>query len=381
MEDPGAATTKERPLIDAAQQVRHLKDRGVRFELTDEREAERFLRECNFFFKVKAFAKCFSRYTNPGSKRFGSFISLDFAYLAELTRLDHHLRETVLSLTLDIEHYMKVELNRMIMDAGDDPYELMASFFDSEYERKVKVLEKRVDLGSARSKASAIRTLSEDLTSSDVRTVISALAGLLHLASDSLDGIDPDHTERSLAGLGGSSYTRGLVEKYGDPEHMAVWNYLELASFGGIISLYKYYVFERRTMKDEEAVKGLLFPTKALRNAAAHNGNMLSTLGSKLKKPVGSISKMAIEELGIDRELVSLTKRAPIVHDFTALALCYMHLVKSKGARKDAAEKLLTLRRRFMAHIDYFSKQGELKNGLTMLGEVMNRAAGRLSHP
>lgn len=64
MEDPGTATTKERPLIDAAQQVRHLKDRGVRFELTDERDAERFLRESNFFFKVKAFAKCFSRYAN-----------------------------------------------------------------------------------------------------------------------------------------------------------------------------------------------------------------------------------------------------------------------------------------------------------------------------
>ena len=381
MEDPGTATTKERPLIDAAQQVRHLKGRGVRFELTDERNAERFLRENNFFFKVKAFAKCFSRYTNPDSERFGSYINLDFAYLAELTRLDHHLRESVLSLTLDIEHYMKVDLNRMVMDAGDDPYGLMASFFASEYERKIKVLEKRVDLDSARSKASAIRALSEVLTSSDVRTVISALAGLLHLVSDSLDGIDPDHTERSLAGLGGSSYTRGLVEKYGDPEHMAVWNYLELASFGGIISLYKYYVFERRTMKDEEAVKGLLFPTKALRNAAAHNGNMLSTLGSKLKKPVGSISKMANEELGIDRELVSLTKRAPIVHDFTALALCYMHLVKSKGARKDAAEKLLALRRRFMAHRGYFSKQGELKNGLAMLSEVMDRAAGGLSRP
>ena len=381
MEDPGTATTKERPLIDAAQQVRHLKDRGVRFELTDEREAERFLRESNFFFKVKAFAKCFSRYTNPDSERFGSYINLDFAYLAELTRLDHHLRESVLSLTLDIEHYMKVDLNRMVMDAGDDPYGLMVSFFASEYERKIKVLEKRVDLDSARSKASAIRALSEVLTSSDVRTVISALAGLLHLASDSLDGIDPDHTERSLAGLSGSSYTRGLVEKYGDPEHMAVWNYLELASFGGIISLYKYYVFERRTMKDKEAVKGLLFPTKALRNAAAHNGNMLSTLGSKLKKPVGSISKMAIEELGIDRELVSLTKRAPIVHDFTALALCYMHLVKSKGARKDAAEKLLALHRRFMAHRGYFSKQGELKNGLAMLSEVMDRAAGGLSRP
>lgn len=381
MGDPGTVTTKERPLIDAAQQIRHLKERGVRFELTDEREAERFLRESNFFFKVKAFAKCFSRYTNPDSERFGSYINLDFAYLAELTKLDHHLRESVLSLTLDIEHYMKVDLNRMVMDARDDPYELMGSFFDSERERKARVLEKRVDLYSVRSKAPAARVLSEDLTPSDARAVISALASLLHLASDSLGGIDPDHTERSLAGLGGSSYTRGLVEKYGDPEHMAVWNYLELASFGGIISLYKYYVFERRTMKDEEAVKGLLFPTKALRNAAAHNGNMLSTLGSKLKKPVGSILKMAVEELEIDRELASLTKRAPIVHDFTALALCYMHLVKSEGARKDAAEKLLALRRRFMAHIDYFSKQGELKNGLTMLSEVMDRAAGRLSLP
>lgn len=381
MDDTANAATRIRPLISAAQQIEHLSDRGVRFELVGERDAELFLRESNFFFKVKAFAKCFSRYTNPDSERFGSYVNLDFAYLAELTKLDHHLRESVLSLSLDIEHYMKVDLNRMVMDAGDDPYELMASFFDFERERKIKVLEKRVDLDSAQSKASVVRDLSEDLASRDVGTVISALAGLLHLASDSLDGIDPNHTERSLAGLGGSSYTRELVEKYGNPEHMAVWNYLELASFGGIISLYKYYVFERRAMGDREAVKGLLFPTKALRNAAAHNGNMLSTLGSKLKKPVGSISKMAVEELGIDHELVSLTKRAPIVHDFTALTLCYMHLVKSEGARRDAAEKLLALRGRFMAHRDYFSKQGELKNGLAMLGEVMNGAADRLSCP
>ena len=191
MEDPGAAATKERPLIDAVQQVRHLKERGVRFELTDEREAEMFLRESNFFFKVEAFAKSFSRYTNPDSEHFGSYINLDFAYLAELTRLDHHLRETVLSLTLDIEHSMKVGLNRMIMDAGDDPYELMASFFDSEHERKVRVLEKRVNLDSIRSKAPTVMGLSGDLAAQDAETVISALGSILHLASDSLDGIDP----------------------------------------------------------------------------------------------------------------------------------------------------------------------------------------------
>ena len=125
-EDLDPKPAERRPLIDAARQVEHLKARGVRFETMGEREAEAFLRDSNFFFKVKAFARCFSRYSNPGSSSRGSYINLDFAYLAELTRLDHRLREAVLSMTLDIEHYMKVRLNRMVMDAGDDPYGLMA---------------------------------------------------------------------------------------------------------------------------------------------------------------------------------------------------------------------------------------------------------------
>ena len=119
MEDPGTATTRERPLIDAAQQVRHLK--GPRGPLRADGRAGGRAIPRGTFFKVKAFAECFSRYTSPHSERFGSYIGLEFAYLAELTRLDHHLRETVLSLTLDIEHYMKVDLNRMVMDAGDTP--------------------------------------------------------------------------------------------------------------------------------------------------------------------------------------------------------------------------------------------------------------------
>lgn len=60
--------------------------------------------------------------------------------------------------------------------------------------------------------------------------------------------------------------------------------------------------------------------------------------GSKLGKPIGPISRMAVEQLGFDCELISLTKRAPIVRDFTALALCYTHLVESKGARFSSSE-------------------------------------------
>ena len=87
---------------------------------------------------------------------------------------------------------------------------------------------------------------------------------------------------------------------------MYVWNYLELVSFGGIIALYKFYFYDLKKgqSKKAESVKQLLFPVKALRNAAAHNGNVMNTIGQRLQKPVGSIARAAKEELGIDRELV-----------------------------------------------------------------------------
>ena len=48
---------KERPLIPAEQQVAHLAERGVRFDIMSPEDAVAFLRDKNFFFKVKAFAK------------------------------------------------------------------------------------------------------------------------------------------------------------------------------------------------------------------------------------------------------------------------------------------------------------------------------------
>lgn len=50
---------RERPLIPAEQQVAHLAERGVRFDIMSPKDAVAFLRDKNFFFKVKAFAKRF----------------------------------------------------------------------------------------------------------------------------------------------------------------------------------------------------------------------------------------------------------------------------------------------------------------------------------
>ena len=370
---------KERPLIPAEQQVAHLAERGVRFDIMSPEDAVAFLRDKNFFFKVKAFAKCFSTYRSSASEGYGRYVNLDFAYLAELTRLDHHLREHILSMTLDIEHYMKVHLNRTMMDDGADGKEILDLLFAHERVRKERMLEERFDPSGSETAVEKMKAIADRLDGVGGSERATLFLEMLHIAEDQTLGIDPEHLERSVSYLGDSNYTRNLANKYG--EDMYVWNYLELVSFGGIIALYKFYFYDLRRERSQEAesVKQLLFPVKALRNAAAHNGNVLNTIGQRLQKPVGSIATAAREELRIDQELVALTKRFPVIHDFTALVLCFDRIVSDADARSEKAAGLRTLRERFLEHADYFEKQIELDRGIRMLGEVMRSGADAIS--
>lgn len=284
-------------------------------------------------------------------------------------------------MTLDIEHYMKGHLNRAMTDDGADGKEVLDLLFAHERKRKERLLEER--FGPRRSSAAIERigAIADRLDGADGAEQAKLLLELLHIAEDHTLGIDPEHLERSISYLGDSNYTRDLSNKYGRREDMYVWNYLELVSFGGIIALYKFYFYDLRKerSKEAESVKQLLLPVKALRNAAAHNGNVLNTIGQRLQKPVGSIATAAREELGIDQELVSLTKRFPVIHDFTALALCFDRIVSDADARSEKAAGLRTLCERFLEHVDYFEKQIELDRGIGMLGEVMRSGTDVIS--
>lgn len=152
---------------------------------------------------------------------------------------------------------------------------------------------------------------------------------------EALGGLDLRHIEKSISRLSTSQYSRRLARKYGSLGQMAYWNFFELATFGDIIGLYKYYYFELRQGKNQRAkrVKQLLFPVRALRNAAAHNSCLFNTLRDKLSKPIGAIAKSLVDEYGMDRELVNLTRRVPLIHDFSALLMCYDVLVNSEHSR------------------------------------------------
>ena len=80
-----------KPILTIEQQIEHLKQKGVAFELCSEEEAADYLRDkCNFF-KLASYRKLFSKY--EGGPRDGRYVDLDFGQLRLLAALDQALEK------------------------------------------------------------------------------------------------------------------------------------------------------------------------------------------------------------------------------------------------------------------------------------------------
>jgi len=207
-----AMVLPRRPKLTIEQQVEHLKNKGVAFTLCTEEQAASFLAYSTFFFKVKAFDKDYE--INPKT---GKYLNLDFAYLMELSTLDMHLRRLILHATLDLEHYLKVMLIREISENPDeDGYEIVDRFFSVYPEVKASI--------SAKSE---------------------------------------------------NSMCCDLIRKL-EKEGYAVWNLIEVLSFGDLVMLCE--VYDQNTGGKNEDLFRCLFAVRCLRNAAAHNNCLLNSM-------------------------------------------------------------------------------------------------------
>ena len=171
-----------KPILTIEQQIEHLKQKGVAFELCSEEEAADYLRDkCNFF-KLASYRKLFSKY--EGGPRDGRYVDLDFGQLRLLAALDQELRHALLGMTLDIEHFQKVTLLREMEDRGEDGYAIVADYMAS------------------------------------------------------LTTANREYRLRELKMSGRSPYSSSLYTKYsGD---MPAWAFLELTSFGTLIDFVRF---------------------------------------------------------------------------------------------------------------------------------------------
>lgn len=120
---------RPKPWLTPAQQVEHLESEGISFELTSKDDAEQYLKANNNFFRINLFRKGFPRYM--GGLNDGLFINLDFGMLCDLAIIDYEFRQVLLSISIDVEHYSKIQLLRYLEASHEDGYLVVEKFIAS----------------------------------------------------------------------------------------------------------------------------------------------------------------------------------------------------------------------------------------------------------
>lgn len=283
------------------EQIQHMESLGIQFHLISKEKAQDFITNHTYYFKIKAFAKNYEKYKDGPQK--GQYFHLDFAYLKELSTLDMYFRKAILSMTLNIEHTLRVALNRHFSEnMNEDGYQIVHDFLEmNDYVKQG--LEQKINL---------------------------------------------------------PSYTRELVQKYNG--NFAIWNLIELLSFGELLKLYKFYFNRYKTISKEdrlqEKINGLLFPVKTLRNAAAHNNCLLNQLNPTICKPIAKPNKQLSSMLS-KKGFLSTTARqnkmeiSPL-HDFVAMICLFNSIVNNKMTKEYTKKEWGEFVEKLYRNITYF---------------------------
>lgn len=105
------------------QQINYMKTQNIKFNLYDEEKATKFLAYSNYYFKVKSFAKNFTKIDEK-------YKNLDFAYLRKFSILDTAFRDLTLELSLLCEHLIKVLIcHTCSQNDDDDGYVIVQKYF------------------------------------------------------------------------------------------------------------------------------------------------------------------------------------------------------------------------------------------------------------
>ena len=286
------------------EQIEHMKNLGIKFNLVSEEQAKAYLENDTYFFKIKAYAK------NYDKNKEGKYTNLDFGYLKELSLLDVWLRNLVLFLCLQLEHYLKVEINRHIcQNEKEDGYNIIEEYKKSDFYKR--------------------RNASE--------------------------------------GKAKSHYNEDIVEKY--KNDYAIWNFMEIMSFGELIELYKCYfsIYEEK----KEKLYDYLFCAKHLRNACAHNNCILNNVRKMTKKTNVALLSYVNANSNLSSKTINTQCKKVIVNDFVSLLYCVSKLVLPLNNRTRIKQELEKFVERTKEHITYFKSNSDILSLLVFFEGVI----------
>lgn len=303
----------QRPKITVKEQVQHMKSKGIKFNIISEDEACEYLTNNTYFFKIKTYAKLFETYRS-GEKK-GQYVDLDFAYLKELANIDMHLRHLILTACVDVEHAIKVQFMRDFNNSESNGYDFVEYYFQSYPDMNDKILRKK-----------------------------------------------------------DNSYCENLINKL-KVEGYAVWNLIEIISFGDFINFYKLFYETYPNAKQDIIYTYPMYSIKSLRNAAAHNNCILNQLAAERKdgnlnrKVITFVSK--IGEIGKTQRCNCMEKQ--VVHDFITLLYVVDNVIKSERVKKDLYNQMdCFINKQAIRNREYFCKCNELKSVYDFVKKVVD---------
>lgn len=307
---------ERKPKLSVPQQIQHMENAGVTFSYISKADASRFLQYNTYYFKLKAYAKNFTKYKE--GERAGKYFNLDFAYLQDLSTIDAHLRKFIIKTALDIEHFLKVKL---LQDFGlyqeEDGYGIVEDFF--------KIYP-------------AIRD--------------------------------------NVIGKEKNSNCVELIEKYKDD--FAIWNVIEVLSFGDFIPLYD--LFYRRYESRDNFSQMLMPIKWLRNAAAHNNCliNKMGEPYARKIEPVRIITKFVSEvpELSSTTRAKKMTN--PVIHDFVTMLYVATRVVSSRPTLKKMFEDLDSLiNNRMVRHREYYEKNQMLQSNYKFVKKVVDFLASQ----
>lgn len=276
------------------QQIAYMESQGITFNHISKADATRFLENNTYYFKLKAYSKNFSKYSNTTNA--GKYCGLDFAYLKDLSTIDAHLRKFIIKMALDVEHFLKVKLLRDFLLIGEeDGYKIIETFFLQKPTLKGEVIGKETN-----------------------------------------------------------SNCYELIEKYKD--QFAIWNIIEVLSFGQFIELYRLFYSQYKFQND---MSNMLLPIKFLRNAAAHNNCLINNMGAPYARsitPNQAINRFVSQIDGIPARSLSKKMANPVVHDFVVMLYVFNNVITSAQVKEKTFQELQQLFSvRITRHSEYYA--------------------------
>lgn len=276
------AQAHPKPMLTVEQQITHMRAKGIAFDLVAEEEAAAHLRAKCQFFRIYAYRRNFERHV--GGERDGQYIGLDFGHLKALSSIDRELRDVLLAMALDIEHFAKVRLLSAAEDHGEDGYAVMRDY------------------------------------------------------KKSLPDEQRDYVKKELDRRESDPYSGDLVRKYrGD---MPLWAFAEVVSFGAFQRLMRFCGLR---WHDEELLRlhYLQKWVQSARNFAAHGACAINDLNQPPQKRWRAPDELtrALASFGVPKRLRSKHLRSPRMAQICTLIHLYAQEVPAgkTRAKREAA--------------------------------------------